>query len=57
MLVAVTGNLRIPASRLLRIAVAEVSDESERAAVKRVEIMVPGKRVCPGQDAKFRIRI
>jgi hypothetical protein len=49
-LVAVTGNLRIPASRLLRIAVAEASVERERAAVKRVEIMVPGKRVFPDQE-------
>lgn len=41
--VVVTGNLRMPESRLLRRVDAEERDERERTAVKRVEIMFRSK--------------
>ena len=53
--IVVTGNLRMPESRLLPRVDAEERDERERTAVKRVEIMVPVKRMGWNQDKKNSI--
>jgi hypothetical protein len=55
--VVVTGNLRMPESRLLRRVDAEERDERERTAVKRVEIMAPVKEWVGTRTKTFNIII